>query len=136
MSAAEFPLQQAIYTKLTGTAAVTALVGSRIFDGKPDQAPAFPYIIIGEMTGTDFDTKSTDGEETVLNIDTFSKYNGNKEARQIMGTIHGALHKANLSPTGHDLIFLYWVASRGPFTDPDPEIRHGIQSFRAVTQAQ
>lgn len=132
----QFQLQRAIFTQLTTTAAVTAFVGTRVYDGKASSSTSFPYIIIGGSVAAPFDTKDADGMDQTVEIHTFSKYHGNKEARQIMGAVVDALDEQTLTVTGHDLVFLYFFGSNGPFGDPDPDIVHGVQQFRAVTQAQ
>lgn len=132
----QFAIQQAIFTQLRATSAVTAFVGSRVYDGKADASTSFPYLLIGGSVTAPFDTKDTDGMDQTFEIHTFSKYHGNKEARQIMAAVLDALDEQTLSVTGHDLVFLYFFGSNGPFGDPDPDIVHGVQQFRAVTQAQ
>jgi hypothetical protein len=135
-ASSEFAVQDAVFDALAAAAAVTAFVGSRIYDGLAPEQVSFPYILIGESNGQSFDTKTDDGMEQVLEIHTFSQYRGNKQARQIMGAVLDAIDRQALSVTGHDLVLLRYENSIGPFGDPDPTVRHGVQRFRVITEAQ
>ncbi|MFQ6016774.1 MAG: DUF3168 domain-containing protein [Kiloniellaceae bacterium] len=131
----QWPLQQAVYTALAGDAALLGLIGNpaRVFDHAP-QDSAFPYVVIGEATSGAFDTKTEDGMEQALTIHTWSRYRGLKETKQIMAAVLDALDQQALTVPGHELILLRFTFG-ATFLDPDGLTRHGVQRFRAVTQA-
>ena len=135
----QWVVQQAIYTALTGAAAVTALVGTRIFDHVPqDTWPASsgttfpPYIVIGDATATEFDTKTEDGMEQAITIDIWSRYRGMSEIKRIMEAIVDTLDRASLSVTGHTLVDIRYEFS-DTMPDPDGLTQHGIQRFKIFT---
>jgi len=130
----QWVMQQAIYTALRADATLQSLVSNpvRVFDHTP-QDSELPYIVIGEGTASDFDTKDTDGMDQSLTIHTWSDYRGLSETKQIMGAVVDALDKAALSVTGHTLALLRFVGSN-TLLDPDGLTRHGVQNFRAVTE--
>ena len=132
----QWPLQQAVYATLTDDAALQALIGNpaRVFDHVP-QDSAFPYVVVGEATSGPFDTKTEDGLEQTLTIHTWSRYRGLKETKDIMAAVMGALDDQALAVNGHDLVLLRFTFG-ATFLDPDGLTRHGVQRFRAVTQAQ
>ena len=71
-------LQQAVFARLGAFAALTALVGARIYDHAPQDA-TFPYVVIGDDTTIPFDTHSTVGGEHTITVHTWSRYRGRSE---------------------------------------------------------
>ena len=130
----QWPFQQVIETTLKADSALQAFIGTtaRVFDHVP-QSSIYPYVVIGETTGEDFDTKTEDGMAQQVMIHTWSRYRGSKEAKQIMGAVVDALDQQALSVTGHTLVLLRFEFS-DLFLDPDGLTRHGVQRFRALTQ--
>ncbi|MFQ5774192.1 MAG: DUF3168 domain-containing protein [Kiloniellaceae bacterium] len=131
----QWPLQQAVHAALSGDAALRALLGgpARVFDHVP-QGGAFPYVVIGEATSGPFDGKTENGMEQTLTIHTWSRYRGLKETKEIMAAVAAALDGQGLALAGHALVLLRF-AFGATFLDPDGLTRHGVQRFRAVTQA-
>ena len=131
----QWAVQQAVYTALTGDAAVQALIGNpaRVYDHAPQDA-TFPYVVTGESTAVDWDTKSEDGMEQTLTVHSWSRYRGLSEVKRIMAAVVDALDKQALSVTGHDLVQLRFEFS-DTFLDEDGLTRHGVQRFRALTEA-
>ena len=132
----QWPLQQGLHAALSGDAALQALLGdpARIFDQVP-QDSAFPYLVIGEDTTGPFDTKTESGMEHRLTIHSWSRYRGLKETKQLMAAVTAALDGAGLSVSGHELVLIRQEFG-ATFLDPDGLTRHGVQRFRALTQAQ
>lgn len=132
---AQWAVQQAVYSALTSDTTLQALLGNppRVYDHVP-QDTAFPYVVIGQATTRSFDTKTEDGMEQTLTVHTWSRYRGIKETKQIMGAIVDALDQQSLSLTGHTLIQLRFEFS-DTFLDEDGLTHHGVQRFRAVTEA-
>lgn len=131
----QWPLQTAVYSKLTADIVVQGLLGNpaRIFDHVPQASP-FPYAVIGETTAQVFDTKTEAGLEQRFLVHTWSRYRGLKETKEIMAAIAGALDQAALSIGGHTLVLLRFEFATTT-VDPDGFTRHGVQRFRALTQA-
>ena len=131
----QWALQQAVFTALSGDSAVQALVGNpaRVYDHVP-QDTTFPYVAMGEVAAADWDTKSEDGMDQTFMVHTWSRYRGMSEAKRIMGAVVDALDKVALSVTGHDLVQLRFEFS-DTFLDEDGLTRHGVQRFRALTEA-
>lgn len=135
-SDSQWAVQEAIYAVLTGDATLKGLIGdpARVFDHVPAASP-FPYLVIGEATSAPFDAKTEDGMEQTLTIHTWSRYRGLKETKEIMAAVAAALDNQGLVLAGHALVLLRF-ASGATFLDPDGLTRHGVQRFRALTQAQ
>lgn len=131
----QWPVQKAVYSALVNDSALAGLMGSPpdIYDNPPPNSD-FPYVLIGESTAVDSDTKTTDGMEQTLTIHSWSRYRGQREVKLIMAAIVDALDDQALAVTGHTLINLRFEFS-DTFKDPDGLTRHGVQRFRVVTQA-
>jgi len=129
MALHSFPLQEALYTRLTGDSTLMALV-TGVFDAVPEDT-VLPSVVIGEGTTTDNATKTLDMRDYIFQIDVWSAYQGMKEAKNIMQRIYSLLHEYNsLAVSGAILVDL-----RCEFTtqvlESDGTIRHGIMRFRA-----
>ena len=130
----QWSMQQAVYTALRADATLKTLISDpvRVLDHAPQDSD-FPYLVIGEATGVDFDTKDTDGMDQTLMIHTWSRYRGLSETKQIMSAVLDALDKVALAVSGHTLALLRFEFS-DTFLDPDGLTRHGVQRFRAMTE--
>lgn len=141
MSSPNNALQAAIYTRLTGYSALTtALGGSKVYDHIPQGADA-PYVVIGEDTLSDWDTKSTAGWECTVTIHAWDfEKAGRKSVKAILGHVYDALHQqeANIAVTGFTLIQIRWE-NESTFQETAVEgandhYYHGVQRYRAVVQ--
>ena len=94
MALHSFALQQAIFTALDGAtindADGNAITG--VFDDVPENT-AYPYVVIGEETATNIDTKDKDAHEHTLTIHVWSQYRGRKEIKNIMSSVYTTLHE-------------------------------------------
>lgn len=132
-------LQAGIYTRLTEYAALTsALGGKKIYDHVPQNTKA-PYVLIGDDTAIDSDTKVSNGWELTLTIHCWDfEKAGRKSIKTIMGHIYDALHKAEDSVTvsGFSLVQIYQEFAQS-FQETATEgsgdhYYHGVQRFRAL----
>lgn len=128
--AAEFEIQKAIYTVLNGDAALTAL-GPSIVDYGPaddDASTIYPFVAIGNIIVSEWDTDDTTGFDVLARIHTYSDSHSVKETKQIQGAIYDALHRQDISVTGYDDILIrredsdVMRTSRGAF--------HGVCEYR------
>ena len=131
----QWPLQQAVYAALRAAPAVKGLLGdpARIYDHVPPASP-FPYLVLGEATAVPFDAKTEDGMEQTLTLHAWSRARGLKETKEIMAAVTDALDSQALALTGHVLVLLRFEFAT-TFLESDGLTRHGVQRFRAITQA-
>ena len=129
-SAAE--LQKAIFAALGANAALTSVVGTRIFDHAPANA-AFPYITFGRTSVYDWSTGTESGTEQLFTLHVWSKSKGKKEVLEIMELARETLHDAALELEGHSLVNLRLEFSEARYDDRN-EAHHGLLRFRAVTE--
>lgn len=128
MSAASWPLQVAIVAALK-----PALNPVPVLDDVPANA-AFPYVVIGEDTVTDWSTVDRDGEEIDTTIHVWSRYDGRKEIKELMGKVKTALHEQRLTVAGQHLVSLRF-AFETSFVEPDGKTRHGVIRFTGLFQS-
>jgi hypothetical protein len=125
-------LQKAVYQHLSGDTALMALVEG-VYD-RPPQGSAYPYITLGDIAVADWSTKTTEGFETLLTLQVWSRGGGRKEAALVAERVYALLHRANLSVSGHALVFLRFAAGDIELLD-DGVTYHGRLRFRALLQA-
>lgn len=141
----QWAMQKAVFDALRGDAALQGLTGqvpSRVFDHvpqglwrTPDADGRFPpYLVIGFSTARDFDSKTENGCEQTLMVHTWSRYRGFREIKEIMAAVVDILDRQDLSVAGHNLIQLRFEFS-DTFIEDDGLTRHGVQRFRALTEA-
>lgn len=127
----QWAIQTAIYSQLTGTAAVMALV-TGVFDDVP-QGTDYPYIVIGEDTGIEWDTDDSRGTSATLTVHVWSRVAGKRETKQIMEAIYDALHRAPLPVSGMTTVTCHWEFGE-TFLDADGETRHGVTRYRLIIE--
>lgn len=126
MSDASWEIQKAVYTALN-----TALSVS-VYDHVPqDTAP--PFVAIGDDTIQDWSTKTFEGEENTITVHAWSRYEGRKETKQLLGQIKNALHLTTLSLTGFTNVLTHFDFE-DTFPDADGLTYHGVIRFRLLTQ--
>lgn len=116
-----------------------AMTGVQSVRDTPDTTPSdsdFPFIVIGESQEVPDDTVKTSGAgdggvSEFIDLHVWSRYRGQKEAKEIAAAIYDRLHGSSLSVTGR-VSALCWVRSRRIFTDTDGLTRHGVISIEVI----
>jgi hypothetical protein len=127
VTAAAWPLQQAVYAKLTGHAPLMALV-TGVYDEVPETA-VHPYVSIGSITELVDDAHNQRGLETSVVLHIWSKYRGFKEAATILTQLDAALDRQPLTVAGFTDVSIAHT-QHTQVRDPDPDIRHINVSYR------
>ncbi|CAN5263267.1 hypothetical protein BH10PLA2_BH10PLA2_00650 [soil metagenome] len=135
------PLQAAIYTRLTGYAALSALATGGIYDFVPEDAVP-PYVVIGDDTAIDWGTKTANGWDTTVTIHCWDfEKAGRKSVKAILSAIYDALHRqeTNITISGFSLIMIQHEFET-TLQDPSAEgqgdrFYHGIQRYRLLIQS-
>jgi hypothetical protein len=127
VTAALWPLQQAVYAKLTAHAPLMGLV-SGVYDKVPENAP-HPYVTLGSITENVDDAHNQRGLEASVVLHVWSKYPGFKEAALILAALDEALDRQPLTVSGFkDVSIAHQLHTE--VRDPDPTIRHINVSYR------
>lgn len=111
MSAAS-ALQKAIYERLSGDVALTALIGGNAVTDRRPAAPAAPLVVIAGIDSTDHSTATEPGEEHAITLDIWTDAAGHRQVQAIAAAVRTALHDAALSLTGHRLVLLFHRETR------------------------
>ena len=142
-------IQTALYDRLTDYEPLTELLASaRDLAGDPLVSPAvydhvpqpqsgrgdawFPYVVIGEDTHNEWDTDTSEGFDTELEIHAWSRQRGRTELKEIQQAIYAALHTFPIEIEGVDTVLCHHEFAQAVL-DPDGKTRHGIQRFRLIT---
>lgn len=125
------PLQQEIYQALTGDSTLMTLV-TGVYDRVP-QDSAYPYVVIGDMAGNDWSSKTTTGMEYLITLHVWSREGGRKETALIMERLHTLLHQSNLTITGQSLVLMQFLSSSLSLEN-DGWTYHGILRLRALLE--
>jgi hypothetical protein len=128
----ETAAQEIIYATLNGA------ISCDVYDDVPflpEGAPddAFPYVVIGDDTHTSWDNDDIVGTSATITLHFWSRYQGRKEVKSLMGEARGLLNRASLSKAGYKIVDCLFEFSES-FTDPDGRTRHGVQRYRLTLQ--
>jgi hypothetical protein len=132
--------QAGLYARLTGyTALTTALGGAFVYDHVPQDTDA-PYVMIGDDTCNERDTKTYNGWELTITIHCWNfEVAGRKSVKTLMGHIYDALHKneSSITVTGFTLVDIYCeyqdtFQEEAGVEGAGDHYYHGVQRFRAV----
>ena len=122
------PLHTAFYNQLSEDAALTSKV-TGVYD-YVDENTKFPYVTIGDPTVSPFPTKTSHGEEVLVNLHVFSKYKGKTEAFEILNLMVRAATKEDLQLEGGFTVIRMELEGMNVITDIDGKTKHGIARFK------
>lgn len=134
MTAPGNALQKALFDRLTAQLTTTP-----IYDYVP-QGTNPPYVLVGDDTLIQWDTKSRNGWECTVTIHAWdTEKAGRKSVKTILAAIYDALHNQSITVTGFTLVQIQFEFEQ---TFQDPTIQgspdkcyHGVQRYRATIHA-
>jgi len=140
-----YELRLAALNKLRQTAALTAIVGTKIYDLVPEKQVngqtvadvTSPYISLGPATAISDDADCIDGLEVTFQVDVWSWGAGlaysSAQASQAAGEVRKALHDVDLPLTVNALVSIQHELTR-ILRDSDGQTNHGVIQFTAVIE--
>lgn len=136
MTAAAWPIQQAIYARLTGDDTLAGMAD--VHDEVPENAP-HPYITVGESTEVPDDAHDRRGTDSTVTLHIWSKYRGFAEALLILDELDRLLDQRGgadpLPVDGYTRVFLT-RESYQTVRDPDPDVRHVPAIYRITAEEE
>lgn len=129
---AEFDIQQAIYTVLSGNATLAGL-GVSVVDFGPDAddgSTIYPYVSIGMIFLGEWDTDDTTGFNMLARIHSYSNTGAAGQTKTMQGAIYDALHRVALAVTGYDTITVHREESFVQRTQSGAF--HGVCEYRGL----
>lgn len=114
MSAA---LQEAVFTALTGNAALAALVGTAIYDAPPSGSLPVTYVALGPEEVRDRSDVTGAGAEHDLTVSVISSEAGFRTAKRSAAAISDVLNGAGLTMSRGTLVSLVFLKARAVRAD-------------------
>lgn len=126
------PLLAGVITRLKNTAALTAIVGTKIYSKVPQQTD-FPYVIVS-MTAGDWSAKDFAGMLHKLRVQGFSSASSPVEALQIRAAVIESLERqeSSITVTGYTLVQFEKGSLSGIMIENDGIIQQSIVEFDAI----
>lgn len=127
---AETAVQGALFSALSA-------LGLTVYDAAPQAADggsvaSWPYVEVGMIIMSPFDTYSETGHEFAARIHTRSRSGSMAQAKTIQGQIWSRLHRGALTVPGHNFINLIREASEVTRA-PDGSF-HGVCAYRGLIE--
>lgn len=135
-----FNVQKAIDSTLTGDSTLTNLLGDGVNgildNGVQTNAITYPYIVYSGSSSQNWDTKSTNGSETIITLTAYSKTGDKEEISDIISRVHELLHNSTLTVSGTNFVLCRWDGLSEIFVDDSSQgrIHQGVIRFRVNTQ--
>ena len=123
-------LQQAVYARLAGDAALTALAGDAIFDALPSGALPELYVVLGGEDVRDASDQSGAGAWHRFRVQVVSEAAGFAAAKGVAGAVCDCLVDAALVLARGRLVGLHFVKARASRSGPRGQ-RQITLTFRA-----
>lgn len=123
-----WPLQQSVYTRLSGDTELVTTLGAAVYDHVPDSA-AFPYVALGDVTEGFADNMGRTGRNLTITVHIWSQYAGMKQVKQIADRVDDLLDRWTPTVAGWsatEMLHEFFETMR----DPDGVTRHGVSRFR------
>lgn len=123
-------LQEAVFTALSGDAAVSALIGSAIYDAPP-VTPDATYVLLGEDVAKDRSSGTHKGVTLDFEINIISDVAGFSQSKSLAAAICDVLIGAELPLSRGALVNMKFLKSRAR-RGVSPEQRRIVLIFRAI----
>ena len=129
---ASWPLQQAVYARLSQDSALTDMV-TGIFDSPPLK-PVFPFLMLDGGNSRDWSGVGFSGQEHRLLLHVWSDAPGQAQVKAVMDRIYALLHDRTLNLTAHRLVNMRFEFAQ-LLHEREPPLRHAVMRFRVITHA-
>jgi hypothetical protein len=130
---AQWEVQKALYTALSGDSAFMTKIGSRLYD-EPPTNETFPYVTLGYMIENKYNRFNNEGYEVSARLDIYTKSGrlGYKPAKEILVEMNRILNLKRFNLTGYNMIQCYYETSD---TERDEDKRILSARYTILTQA-
>lgn len=129
------PLQAAVFAALSADPAVTALVGSDIYDAVPSGTPPACYLRLGSEVVNDASDGTGPGALHRFSVSVITTRPGFASAKAAAGAVSDALHGADLTLSRGRLVYLHFTKAKARRVDAlsarqiDLEFRARVQDL-------
>jgi len=112
---------------------IEAHTNYKVFDENPENE-LYPYVVMGEITASDWSDKFEDGMEVYSTIHVWSQYHGRKEADLMADGLLQALTSSPLDLAPNFRAALDALDGYNLIADLDGITRHGILRFKYLIE--
>lgn len=128
MSASIWNTQQALYGRLAGDVLLNTMVKAIVEEAEQNQA--FPYILLGEQTGTPEDILEVDGDQQTYTMHIWDKDAPISRVKKIMDRMKVLLHNQRILIVGTQTVNCIVEFSE---VLRDVDALHGVMRVRIIT---
>lgn len=126
-------VRKALVALLVADAPVAAITGDRVYD-RSEEGDTFPLITFGDEFADPYDALALDGAEVNVTIHGWTDEDGHTVvARSLKAAMVNALHRADLTVQGHDLVFCRVTGSRVMRGEDQRRYGHAVVTVRVIT---
>lgn len=122
-------LQKLIVDRLRADAAVSAMIGQRIYDSVPAKA-VYPYVSFGAHDYVPDDAECIAAGEHTIMLDVWSEKPGRVEAKQVVDAVRRSLRQYDADLGAYGLVEME-IDFADVIMDPDGLTAHGRVQVRA-----
>ncbi|EAQ34481.1 gene transfer agent-like protein [Nitrobacter sp. Nb-311A] len=130
MTSPSLELQGVIVARLKADMALSTLIGGRVYDNVPEDAP-FPYVNFARVDILQDDATCVTGYEINFGVDVWSRGVGFVEAEKIAHAVAKSMHNWDATLATYTVITLQHRQTR-VFRDADGLTSHGVVEFVAI----
>ena len=131
MTDSTLEIQVAVLAKLLADSAVTALVGTRIYDTAP-QEPTYPFVEFGNHYGEPWEARDMDGWRCFFEVECWTRDRSKVVTGQIAAAVKASLHRQVLSLSTQDFVLCNHLRTN-TIGDPDKVTAHALLRFGLLT---
>lgn len=128
----DFSLQKAVAELLLADVDLVALVGGRIFE-EVIEGSEYPYVVLGATQEVDDSVQCLDASEIFVDVDVWTNTPGFGENKRITTAVKRILHNASITMAEERCVLFEHRITR-TFLDQDVIVKHGIVTFRSLTE--
>lgn len=128
----QFSLQKAIYDRLYGDTTLASMV-TGVYDHPPPSSK-LPYLTFVSFSASDWSSVTTQGVAYQIELHSFSRQGGQKEAASILKQVQWLLHDVSLTlPSPEKLVMIRFVSGQ-VILEADGQTFRGVVRFKALVQ--
>ncbi|QQR69858.1 MAG: DUF3168 domain-containing protein [Alphaproteobacteria bacterium] len=128
-------VQDALMAVLMASAALKARIGDppRLYDHVP-AGPVFPFLSLGGARSRRMDDLGGDGMAQEITLHAWSRYRGQREIKDMLAAMYGALHNAPLTVAGQSFALALFVDAATDLEE-DGLTYHAQARYRLLTSS-
>lgn len=130
-------LKAAMISTLSSDAAVTGIVGARIYEYAQTGEASYPFLQIGDGHEIDDSTECIKASDAFFDVHAWSRPDipSTTEVMRLASAVRSALHNVDLTLVSNRLVDIRCsgILYRPPETDPPP-VYHAVVSFHAIVE--